>query len=87
MKRFLTALLLVTTVLGSAAPSFAADATPGDIISALKERGITTYLDADRCQQLPVAGFYVGQARALVLCNNGSREACLLYTSPSPRDS
>ena len=74
MKTLLALALVLTTMVGSVPTATAADATVNDIVSALKARGITTYLDADRCHQYPIHGFYVGQARALILCTNGSRE-------------
>ena len=79
MKALLSIALLATTIFGSVAPSLAADVSPREaalanqLISELKKRGITTYLDADMCQTRNIDGFYSGKARALVLCNDQKR--------------
>ena len=75
MRKLLTTALLLLTMVGSAAPSFAAQDLPAQaILDALKARGITTYLDAGRCHTKPVSGFYVGKHRAIILCTKGNRD-------------
>ncbi|WGL30718.1 hypothetical protein SCRES3_gp61 [Synechococcus phage S-CRES3] len=80
MKALLSIALLATTIFGSVAPALATQpvsdqeaALANQLISELKNRGITTYLDAEMCQTRNVDGFYSGRNRALVLCNDQKR--------------
>ena len=77
MIRFLTTALLATTIFGSVTPALAeispqVAAEHNALSAALTARGISLYLDEEDCHTRPVAGFYHGPSKSLVLCNNGS---------------
>lgn len=75
MKTALTLGLLASLTL-SGGPAVAAPLDTGhaQLLGAVQARGITLYLDGDRCDSGHVDGFYVGSYKALVICNKGSRD-------------
>lgn len=80
MKKLLVTALLVATAFGSVSPALADVITPAvaqehnNLVAALAARGISLHLDAAICEVNPIGGFYHGQSRALVICNDGSTE-------------
>ncbi len=78
MRKFLTATLLATTILGAASPALAISdkvaAEHNALVSALQNAGISVHLDANLCRKRSsFAGFYHSPSKSLVICNKGSR--------------